>query len=474
MENRVRNLFPMIALAVCAVMQSCGRTQKTTDGAMVKADTMTSSADSLPEAQSRYLDGFIFIHYARCEESDEGNGYLWVSADQFCLRNYEFPTTGYYSCLTDSNDVLYYCPGTQDDIYYRGYLPKEAFNLSTLPVKAYADAPDSWQNGQLYTFRCNATGYIKKVRKIRINDPKAVLVLDEKGKTESLYGKYVYTVRDEYGESVFYRNVLDVKMEKYDQRLSLAVNDKGYFCIADDETHQVTPTSEVEQCHEIPTFSYLYFIDDSTITIDQRVYHRVEEQRRIVFDSNIPLAEDDAPSADALRQISDWIPKGSYTVMSNGGRYRYDVEVLADSSEESPDFIAFHAVKISCADQVRVVKCGEFHQYGESRYKADASHPFYTIPLDNGCTLLLFEKDERPFSPHLMVFALKDGQVTQVYDESGYIQDMIVVVDPRTIKLLSQMEMSDHEIAQGVVHVTPAHYYYLTIEGGRLVRNDYK
>ena len=61
-----------------------------------------------------------------------------------------------------------------------------------------------------------------------------------------------------------------------------------------------------------------------------------------------------------------------------------------------------------------------------------------------------------------------------IYDRTGYLDDMDNRNKPQTIKLLESMKEADHEIMDGVMQFTPARYYYLTIEDGRLMRHDYK
>ncbi|MBQ0056451.1 MAG: hypothetical protein KBT20_02235 [Bacteroidales bacterium] len=411
-----------------------------------------------------------------CDESDDGHGYEWISADYFCLGNYEFPTTDYYSCLRDSGNLLYYCPGTQDQLYFRGYLTKERFAQSTRPVKACVDAPDSWHIGQPYAFCCSATGEVMHVTKIRINDPDAVLVLDEQGKTESLYGKYVYTVDNAGYENIFYREILDVYTESYDPDLTLKVNSSGYFSIVNSKTHQETPTSSVQRYPDLPDFSYLYFIDDSTITIDQLVYHKAEEKCEVIYDIASPMKVCDAPSSDVLDNISTWLSKGSYCATSGDGQFEYNIEVLADTCDDDADIIDYHAVKISCGDRVQAVELGEFRLFYDYRHenKVYNSYPFHSVQLDNTCTLLIFEKDDRPCPPILSIFALKDGHVSHVYDRTGYIKGLNSRRQPISIKLLSSLEQAEYEICEGVMHFTPATYYYLIISDGKLLRFDYR
>lgn len=447
------------------------------------ADKVDALLRDIEQAQGPCVDGYVFLYDAMCDESDEGHGYRWIPAGTFCLSDYTFPMTDCHSNLWDSDGVLYYCPPTQEDMadwVYSGYLTKEKFNKSTRPVKAYLDAPDSWPEGRAFAFRCDETGDVKKVRKLRINDPDAVLMLDDNGGKEPLYGKYVYVV-DEYFtmnfgrlHSIFYREILEAYPDTEDFEQFLTVTDDGYFCLVDEKTCQQKPVSVVGGCGYIPEFSHLYFIDDSTITIDQQVYHKVEEQGTLVFDTN--TLTDKAPvavSVEASKQIAGWTVKDSYTETSDGGRHEYKVELLTDPEAEDLDFVAFHAIRISSAGRVQIVKCGEFHDSTNRRYNPN-HRPSITLPLDNGCTLLLFEEDDRPTPPILTVFALKDGRVTSIYSRTGYLDNMDNRNKPQTIKLLESMKEADHEIMDGVMQFIPARYYYLTIEDGRLMRHDYK
>lgn len=246
--------FPLIAVFLCALMPSCKQSSEQAD--------MTGDG---------YVDGFLFTENVLCDESDEGNGPEGIFAGYFCYDNYEFPITDCYSCLVDSNDVLYYCPGTQDELYFRGYLTKEKFASSTRPVKAYFDAPESWLEGHEHMFVSETPMNAVIVKKNRINDPDAVLVLDD-GKTESLYGKSVYTLKG-FVEGVFYRDIL---VASYDYNLSLTVNASGYFNIVNNETNDIQPTSTVKRYPDIPQFAHLYFIEDSIITIDNLAYRMVK------------------------------------------------------------------------------------------------------------------------------------------------------------------------------------------------------
>lgn len=241
--------FPLIAIFLCALMPSCKQSSTPADG----------TGDD-------YVEGYIFTRNVQCEDSDES-----IPAGYFCYDDYEFPITDCYSCLVDSNNVLYYCPGAQDEIYFRGYLTKKTFESSTRHVKAHFDAPESWPDGQERTFATEDQKYVVTLKKYRINDPNAVLVLDE-GRTESLHGKNVYTLKGFY-ECVFYRYVI---VASYDWNESLTVNDSGYFNIVNNETNDIQPTSTVKRYPDIPQFAHLYFIEDSIITIDNLAYRMVK------------------------------------------------------------------------------------------------------------------------------------------------------------------------------------------------------
>lgn len=280
------NKFFPIVLAMCAFIASCKQSSKPATATTAASDTITYIEDRsvtdniMCDAGAAdtvtYIEGYIFTNNVMCEAvsetdnvmSDENSKADSIPAGFFCLDNYEFPATDYYSCMIDSNDVLYYCPGTQDELYFKGYLTKEKFAMNTRHVRGCSVAPESWQKGKEYTFSCKAIDEKIKFRKVRINDPDAVLVQRD-GTKESLYGKYIYSINSAF-ESLFYKEII---VASYDYDQLLTVSDSGYFSIVDNETHQAKPTSAVLPCPDIPEFSNLYFVEDSIIIIDHLVYY---------------------------------------------------------------------------------------------------------------------------------------------------------------------------------------------------------
>ncbi len=317
--------LPIITLATAATMLSCSKSQKPTNAVSNSAadslsTTMEAPSASLDSSKWGYAEGFIFEKDVYRLDSASGLYKVLGLEGKFCFDNYEFPQTDSYSCLTDSNGLFYYCPGTQDGLWYSGNLTKEEFKEVARPVKAYFDAPDSWIEGREYTFL--SQNMVRRIKRIRVQDSDAVIIKDASGKTESLYGKYVYSI-DGY---VFYGYQLEEA--PYSSDHSLTISDSGYFGKVNEKTGEVMPTSRVELCSEIPEISYLFFIDDSTITIDDEVFHRVEETSSILFDSNAPFTSLEPPTAEQLAEAVNCVPTKVYTVTSDNGQYEYSVEIM--------------------------------------------------------------------------------------------------------------------------------------------------
>lgn len=440
--------LPILALAAAAAMLSCSQSQKPANAAADSlATTMEAPSDSSAASPLGYKEGFIFEKDVYRLDSASGLYKGLGLEGKFCFDNYEFPQTDSYSCLTDSNGLFYYCPGTQDELWYSGYLTKEEFKDIACPVKAYSDAPDSWIEGREYTFL--SQNMVRRIKRIRVQDPDAVITKDASGKTESLFGKCVYSI-DGY---VFYGYQLEEA--PYSSDHSLTISDSGYFGKVNEKTGEIMPTSRVELCSDIPEISYLFFIDDSTITIDDEVFHRVEETSSIIFDSNAPFTSPEPPTAEQLAEAVNCVPNKVYTVTSDNGQYEYSVEIMKDTCPDV-DFIDYHGIKIYSQGQLKTFQYGEFYAYKSYHFNTRPLRPFGIISLDNGCTFLFFIEDNRPFVHLFCVYALKEGNVSCVYHESG-------VIIGTTSPLLLQIDWEEEK-----------RIYELIIKDGKLIRIDYK
>ena len=442
MKNHL--ILSAINLVVVFSMLSCSQKQKATNAA--SNDITDSIAESSDASQLSYREGFIFVKDVYRLDSVSGLYKGLGLEGTFCFDNYEFPLSDCYACLTDSNELFYYCPGTQDELWYSGYLTKEEFKDIARPVKTYFDAPDSWREGHEYTFL--SQNMVKRIKKIRVQDPDATIIKDASGKTESLYGKYVYTVN----ETIFCGEELEVA--PYSSDHSLTISDSGYFSKVNRKTGEAIPTSKVEMCSDIPDIVSLLFINDSTITINDGVFHRVKETSRIIFDSNAPFPSGQL-NAGRPEESINCVSNGVYTVTSDNGQYEYSVEIMKDTCPDV-DFIDYHAIKIYSKDQLQTSQYGEFYAYKGNRFNTNPVRPFGTISADNGCTFLFFIEDNRPFVHLFCVYALKEGNVSCVYHESG-------VIIGTTSPLLLQIDWEEEK-----------HIYELIIKDGKLIRLDYK
>lgn len=287
-------------------------------------------------------------------------------------------------------------------------------------MKAYYDAPDTWIEGQEYVFVHRNHDDIKRIKKIRVQDPNAVMGRDESGKTESLYQQYMCTV---------------------DEHIS----------------------------HE------LLFIDDSTVVINQSVYHRAEETVQVMYDSNVSAVQGELPAIDMPQYVSACRSTGTYVVTSDGGKYEYEIQLWKDTCDEDLDFIVFNKLLISCDNQIKESISDEFDWLDDSHYKADAAHPFYTFSLGNGCTLLLFEINGRPDIPQLLMYALKDGSVTRAYCGNGAIVSMKNENGSISLHQMTDQGEWSNRIMEGVdIYYSPQKYGDLFIREGKLIRVDYK
>lgn len=444
--------LPIITLAAAATMLSCSQPKKPAhavlDAAVDSLSTMEVPSDSVDTSRWGYTDGFIFVKEVYRLDSASGQYKGLDLKGKFCFDTYEFPHTDNYGCLTDSNDLFYYCPGTQDGIWYSGYLTKEEFRDVARPVKAYYEAPDSWKEGYEYTFLGHYME-IRRVKRIRVQDPEAVIIDDASGETtKSLFGECVYSIDG----CIFHYNQLEVA--PYSSDHSLTISDSGYFSKVDDKTGEVIPISRVEYCSEIPEIDCLHFINDSTITINDEVLYRVEGTSRIIFDSNVPFPSPEPLSEERPEEAINCVSDRVYTVTSDSGQYEYGVEIMKDTCPDV-DFIDYHAIKIYSKGELQTFQYGEFYWYKRHLFNTNPSRPFGTISTENGCTYLFFIEDDRPFGLKFCIYALKEGNVSCVYHESGVI-----------IGSYSLLLQYDNEEGQYI--------YEIITRDGKLIRIDYE
>ncbi len=438
-------------------MLSCSQSQKPANAVSnAAADSLSTTTEapstSLDSSKWGYAEGFIFEKDVYRLDSVSGLHKRMGIKGHFCFDDYEFPHADNYGFLNDSNGLLYYCPGTQDGVWYSGYLTKEEFKEVARPVKAYFDAPDSWIEGREYTFTYLTRDMdITRIKRIRVQDPDAVL-FEENEKRDSLYGKDVYVIDGMIycGEFLTVAN----QFEPENRDLKLSLSDSGYFSMVNRKTHQVTPTSKVETICGIPDFQWLLFINDSIITMDDEVLHRVEGTSRILFDSNTPFHSPEPPTAEQLAEAVNCVSDRVYTVTSDSGQYEYSVEIMKDTCPDV-DFIDYHGIKIYSQGELQTFQYGEFYRYKGYHFNTNPSRPFGTISTENGCTYLFFIEDDRPFGLKFCIYALKEGNVSCVYHESGVI-----------IGSYSLLLQYDNEEGQYI--------YEIITRDGKLIRIDYE